>query len=324
MRCFRGTSYDDFDSFSLVDVPDPVPADNQVLIRVEAAALGFVDGLMVQGRYQLRPPLPYIPGGELAGVVLETGAGVKGLRAGDRVVAKRLGGGLAEQICVDAVDADLLDDRISTSAAAAMLTDYQTSHYALFDQGRLTAGDRVLVLGAAGGVGAVAVQMASRAGAMVIAAASTEDKRARARDLGAHACIDSSRADWREQLKLVAPGAAVDIVFDPVGDTFFEPAFRSLAKEGRYLVIGFAAGRIPSLPVNLALLKNASLIGVDIRHFQATRPEQASAVRRSIYRMVADGYLKPPTLVTFPLQQAREALLATMDRQRHGKVVVLI
>jgi NADPH2:quinone reductase len=239
------------------------------------------------------------------------------------VVTWQLGGGLAEWVVVDAADIDRVEQGVSLPVAAAMLVDYQTAHYALFDQGKVGAGDTVLVLGATGGVASAAVQLAARAGAYVIAAASTDDKRRTALGLGAHAAIDYSRTDWREELKASAPGGAVDVVLDPVGGDSFQPAFRSLAKGGRYLVVGFAGGGIPSLPVNLALLKNATLFGVDIRYFLATQPERARRVRKSLFSMVAAGYLKEPIMTTFPLEQAREAVAATMQRGKQGKVVVV-
>jgi len=322
MRCYLGTSLDSLDAYSLVDLPEPQPGPGEVRLRVQAAALGFVDGLLALGRYQVRPPVPYVPGGEIAGVVEALGEGVESIAPGDRVVAWRLGGGMAEQVIVPVGDLLPIDAEMDAAVAASILVDYQTSQYALVDIGRIRADDTVLVLGAAGGVGSAAVQMAARAGARVIAAASSGPKRDLAMSLGAHAAIDSSRADWRDELKRIVPGGLVDLVFDPLGGDFTEPAFRSLAKEGRHLVVGFAAGRIPSLPVNLALLKNAALLGVDFRHFRNAHPQQAEHNRRGVYRMVAQGYLKPPALVRFPLEQARDALAATMTRARLGKVVI--
>ena len=250
MRAFVGTSLGSVDNFVLDHLPTPEPGKGQVRIRTQAAALGFVDGLMVQGRYQIKPPLPYVPGGEIVGVVEAIGPEVEALRVGQRVVTWQLGGGLAEQTVVSAVDVDVLEDGVSSVAAASMLVDYQTSHHALFDVAAISAGDTVLVLGATGGVGSAAVQMAARAGAYVIAAASTHEKRLAALSLGAH----DSVPDWRTELKLKAPGGVIDVVFDPIGGAMLEPAFRSLGKEGRYLVVGFASGSIPALPVNLALL----------------------------------------------------------------------
>ena len=323
MRAFVGTSLGSLDHFALQELRTPEPGPGQMRIRVEATALGFVDGLMVQGRHQITPPLPYVPGGEIAGVVDAVGAGVQAMAVGQRVVTWQLGGGLAEQAVVDANDVDVVDEGLGAVAAASLLVDYQTAHHALFDVARIGAGETVLVLGAAGGVGAAAVQMAARAGLRVIAAASTPEKRQAALALGAHDTVDYSVADWRPELKRKAPAGMVDIVFDPIGGATFEPAFRSLGKEGRYLVVGFASGSIPSLPVNLALLKNAALLGVEVRHLLSRDPAKARRVRHALFAMVKAGHLKAPRVVTFPLERTREALLATSARGRLGKVVVV-
>jgi NADPH2:quinone reductase len=323
MRAFVGTSLGSVDNFVLDHLPTPEPGKGQVRIRNQAAALGFVDGLMVQGRYQIKPPLPYVPGGEIVGVVEAIGPEVEALRVGQRVVTWQLGGGLAEQTVVSADAVDVLEDGVSSVVAASMLVDYQTSHHALFDVAAISAGDTVLVLGATGGVGSAAVQMAARAGAYVIAAASTREKRLAALTLGAHDTVDYSLPDWRTELKQKAPAGVIDVVFDPIGGAMLEPAFRSLGKEGRYLVIGFASGSIPALPVNLALLKNASLLGVEIRHLLSRDPAKARRVRRSLFSMVQAGHLKAPAVVTFPLDRSRDAVLATASRDRIGKVVVV-
>lgn len=321
VQSFSGTEFDP-GSYALIDEPMPEPGPGQLRIRIEATALGFVDGLMMQGRYQIKPRLPYVPGGEIAGVVDAVGPGVTRPLVDERLVTWQLGGGLAEYVVVNAADVDVVPGELPMPTAAAMLVDYQTAHYALFDQGHLTAADTLLVLGAGGAVSSAAIQLAVHAGARVIAAASSEFKRQAACELGAVAAIDYSLTDWREALKRVAPGG-VDVVLDPVGANMFEPAFRSLAKGGRYLVIGFAGGAIPSLPVNLALLKNATLHGVDVRYFLANRPEQARRVRTALFSMVARGHLRRPATIDFPLANARDAVLATFDRSRRGKIVVL-
>jgi NADPH2:quinone reductase len=323
MCAFTGAALGSLDDYRQATVSVPVPRTGQVRVRVEATALGFVDGLIVQGRYQIKPPLPYIPGGEIAGVVEAVGPGVETVQVGDRVVTWQLGGGLAEKVVLDARDIDVLPSGLPSQTAAAMLVDFQTSHYAVCELARVAAGETVLVFGASGGVGSAAVQMAANAGAFVVAAASTEDKRKAALELGARATVDYTRQDWREELKRVAPGGVVDVVVDPIGGSSFEPAFRSLAKDGRYLVIGFASGTIPSLPVNLALLKSASLVGVEIRHLLARDPSKARRIRRALFSMVENGRLKPPRTVRYTLADSREALRMTMSRQRMGKVVVV-
>src|SRR3954452_18632876 len=323
MRQFVGSSLESLDAYALVEADIPIPSGSEVRIRIEATALGFVDGLIAQGRYQIRPPLPYVPGGEIAGTVDATGPGVDAVVVGDRVVTWQLGGGLAEYVTVGAHTVDKISAGLDATTAAAMLVDYQTAHYALFERGQLRSGETVLVLGATGGVGSAAVQLATRAEAYVIAAASTEQKRQMARQLGAAATIDSRAPDLRAHLKAAAPRGTVDVIMDPVGGETFEAMFRSLAKEGRHLVIGFASGSIPSLPANLALLKSASLVGVEIRHFLASQPVKAQEVRTGLFERVVSGTLRAPTVMTFPLERAAEALAATMQRDKAGKIVVL-
>jgi len=322
MRTFVITSYETYDGLSLVEVPVPDVGKGQVRIRIEATGLGFVDGLMVRGRYQIRPDLPYVPGGEIAGLVDAVGDGVETLRVGDKVATWQLGGGLAEFAVVPAASVHVVPAGVSSSVAAAMLVDYQTAHHGLFDRGRVRASDTVLVLGATGGVGSAAVQLAARTGATVIAGASTPEKRDLAIALGASDTVDYLSPQWRAELKSKAPGGVVDVVVDPVGGEMFEPAFRSLGKEGRYLVIGFAGGAVPKLPVNLALLKSATLMGVEIRHFLHTQPERAQRVLSALYMLVSTGALKPPRIASFDFEQSNEAIAATMSREKQGKVVV--
>jgi len=323
MRTFIGSEYGSLNAFTLSEGEIPQPAEGEARLKVEATALGFVDGLIGQGLYQIRPPLPYVPGGEIAGTVDATGQGVDAVVIGDRVVTWQLGGGLAEYVTVEARALDKIPAGLDAITAAAMLVDYQTAHYALFERGQLRPGETVLVLGATGGVGSAAVQLAARAGAYVIAAASTGRKREMARQLGAAVTIDSSAPDLRTQLKAAAPQGSVDVIVDPVGGETFEAMFRCLAKEGRHLVVGFAAGSIPSLPANLPLLKSASLGGVTIRHCLASQPVKAQEVRTALFESVVSGTLRAPTVMTFPLERAVEALAATMQRDKAGKIVVL-
>jgi NADPH:quinone reductase-like Zn-dependent oxidoreductase len=280
---------------------------------------------MVQGRYQIKPPLPYVPGGEIAGVVDAIGSEVHQLALGSRVVTWQLGGGLSDYLVAAADTVDLIPAKLDFVSAAAMLVDYQTAHYALLERGRIRPGETVLIMGAAGGVGSAAVQLAAKAGAHVIAAASTAEKRERARALGADATINSASDDIRAEIRANAPGGVVDVVVDPVGGSTFAALFRSLAKEGRHLVIGFAGGgSIPALPANLPLLKSAALVGVDIRHFLASRPKEARLARKALFERVASGALAKPQVKTYPFEQAGAALAATSRRDKVGKVVVLM
>jgi NADPH2:quinone reductase len=323
MRAFEGSAYGSLDSFSLVERDVPIPSTGQVRIRVGATALGFVDGLIVAGRYQIKPALPYVPGGEVAGAVDAIGPGVGHVSAGDRVVTWQLGGGLADYLVVAADEVEPIPGELEIASTAAMLVDYQTASYALFERAQLQAGETVLIVGAAGGVGSAAVLLAAKAGAHVIAAASTDQKRELARHLGANATIDSASADIRSEIRAKAPNGVVDVVFDPVGGPGSEALFRSLAKDGRHLVVGFAAGSIPALPTNLPLLKNAALLGVEIRHFLAARPDDARRARRLLFERVASGALAKPRITTFSLDEAREALATTSRRDKAGKVVVI-
>jgi NADPH2:quinone reductase len=305
------------------DGATPPVSAGEVRLRVEAAALGYVDSLIVAGKYQIKPSLPYIPGGEFAGTIDAVGPEVTDYVVGDRVAAWRLGGGFAQYVVLPASDLARLPAGLSSVHAAAMLVDYQTAYYALFHRGQVRAGETVLVAGASGGVGSAAVQLAVACGAFVIAAGSTAEKRERARLLGAHAAIDPGASDLREAIRTAAPEGGVDVVVDPVGGETFEQYFRSLRKEGRHLVIGFAGGRIPALPANLALLKSASLIGVDLRQFLAAHPEDASAARDELFANVASGRLLAPALQTFPFDRALHAVRAAGARGKLGKVVVL-
>ena len=241
---------------------------------------------------------------------------------GDRVATWQFGGGLSDYAIVAAQEVEPIRTGLDFMNAAAMLVDYQTAH-SLFERGQIRAGETVLIAGAAGGVGSAAVQLAAQAQAYVIAAASTPEKRNRALDLGAQATINSASNDIRAEIKAAAPRGVVDMVVDPVGGSIFEVLFRSLAKEGRHLVVGFAGGSIPALPANLPLLKSAALVGVDIRHFLASRPHEARAARAALFDRVASRTLVAPQIVSFRLSQAREALAATSRRDKVGKVVVL-
>lgn len=322
MRSFQADQFGPVENYRLVDCAKPEPGPGEVRLRIRATGLGYADGLMAKGLYQMKPPLPYCPGGEIAGTIDAVGADVQGFAVGDGVVVALMGGGLAEYAIAPVADMDRLPKGLPFATAAAMLADYQTAHYALM-RGGVKAGETVLVTGAGGGVGMAGVQLARRLGARVIACASSPDKRERALALGADAAIDAASADIRAELRKVTPGGTVDVVFDPVGGPHFESLFRSLAKEGRHLVIGFAGGPIPSLPINLPLLKSAALVGIDIRHFWAAYPEEAVAARRALYAQMAEGSLQPPPITAFRLDEAAAAMAAVSGRTKSGKIVVI-
>lgn len=311
------------DKFAFGVVEDPIPGPGQVRIRVQAVALGFVDGLIASGRYQMKPSLPFCPGGEIAGTVDLVGAEVLDIHIGARVVTWQLGGGLAEYVTVPAAEVQSVPEGLSLPIAAAMLVDFQTARYALVERGNLLKGETVVVAGASGGVGSAAVQIAAGLGAQVITLVSDAARRERAAELGAVAVLPPSNPQLRAELKRLAPGG-IDVVVDPVGGDLTETLFRSLAKHGRHLVIGFSSGAIPSLPTNLALLKSASLVGVDLRHFVSATPDKAREALQNLFRQVIEHRLAPPLLVEFGFEQAIDALAATSLRGRQGKPVVVL
>lgn len=312
------------ESYGLRDVPVPQPGEGQVRLRVEAVALGYVDALIANGHYQHKPAAPYVPGAEIVGIVDALGPGVDGVMIGDRRASWQLlaGGGLARFALARADVLAPVPARLTPAAAASLLLDHLTAWYALFDRGWMQPGETVLVLGAAGGIGAAAVQIASRAGARVIAAASSPEKRARALALGAEAAIDYLAPGWRDEIKRLTDGAGIDIVVDPVAGATFEPAFRSLAKGGRHLILGFAGGEIPRLPANLPLLKNGALIGVDARHLYESDLPRALEIWDTLFELAAGNMLTAPDVDVHPLDAAPAAFAAVARRDKPRKIVV--
>ena len=310
--------------YELRDVPTPEPAAGEVRVRVLAAGVGYFDALMARGGYQVRPPLPFVPGSEFAGIVECCGPGVAEPAPGQRVIGGSFGKVFAEYLCVPAATLIPLPAVLSPEAGAAFLVNYQTAAYALIQRAGLRAGETLLVLGAAGGTGSAAVQVGKCLGARVIAAASSPEKRAFALAAGADLALDYSRPDWRDELKRLCAGGGVDVIFDPVGGEFFEPAFRSLAWGGRHLVIGFAGGAIPRLPANLALLKGAALVGVDLRQAAGRDPAMNAANTRRLLGWVEEGSLRPPAGPVFDFADFRGALDAAFSGKSLGKVVLRI
>lgn len=305
------------------DAALPEPGPGEVRLKVGAVGLGFVDGLVIAGKYQWKPPLPFVPGGEIAGTVDAVGEGVAAWEPGQAVTAWLMGGGLSEYCVLPSKSLVAVPNGLAAETAAAVLLDYATADYALTLRGSLRAGETVFVLGANGGVGGAAMAIARADGARVVAGVSGPARRDAAVARGASATVDLSRADWREELRAVLAGGAPDVVVDPLGGDFTEPAFRSLGKAGRHLVIGFAAGRIPALPVNLALLKNAALVGVDVRHFAEQDNATFTARLARLLQRIAHGELQAPPIAPFPLARAPEAFAALAQRGRIGKVVVV-
>jgi len=312
------------EQLSLEDVPERHAGPGEVVIAVKACGVNFLDGLLVQGKYQLKPPLPFSPGAEVAGIVRERGAGVSSPREGERVLASIGYGGYAEQVSVEAARVMPLPPAMDFVTGAAFPITYATSHHALKDRAQLRPGETLLVLGAAGGVGLTAVEIGKLLGARVIACASSEEKLALCRQYGADALINYKSADLREQVRELTAGRGVDVVYDPVGGAYAEPAVRSLAFNGRYLVIGFASGDIPKLPLNLLLLKVASVIGVFWGAFAKAQPHKNAQNFAELFGWYAEGRLRPHVSGTFPLTAYREALAAVMDRRALGKVVLVM
>lgn len=323
MKIVEAQALDSIDSYALRDVEPPVPGPGQVLLRVVACGVGYVDALVALGRYQVKPPLPHVPGQEVGGTVVALGEGVTGRAVGDRVMAT-VRGGFAELACAAEADTWRLPPTLSFEQAAVFRLNHLTALHALRDRAHLMAGERLLVLGAAGGVGLATVQLGRLMGAQVIAAASTEAKRTHALAHGAHAVIDTQPEGWRDRLKAACGGQGPDVVADPVCGPLFEPAFRSLAWTGRHLVLGFVGGPIPALKVNLPLMKGAALVGVDVRQFALFQPEQARAHVDQLLAWAAEGRLVPPVGRCFDLADFAAALNFALSGQGLGKTVLRV
>jgi NADPH2:quinone reductase len=322
MKAVLCKQYGPPESLTFEELPSPRPGPGEVVVTVKAASVNFPDVLIIQNKYQFKPPLPFSPGSELAGVVKEVGPDVAGCKPGDKVIAFTTYGAFAEEVKLEAARLVPVPQGMDYASAAAFLLTYATSDHALRDRGGLQAGETLLVLGAAGGVGLAAIEIGKALGARVIACASSEDKLAVCREHGADASIDYAREDLRERIKALTGGRGVDVVYDPVGGAYSEPAFRSLAWRGRLLVVGFAAGEIPKLPLNLALLKGASVVGVFWGDFARREPGEFALSVRQLGRWYAEGKLRPHVSQTLPLARAAEALKLMAARQVKGKIVL--
>jgi NADPH2:quinone reductase len=312
------------ESLVVEEVEDPKAGPGQAIVDVEACAVNYPDYLVIQNQYQFKPPLPFSPGGEVAGVVTELGEGVTGLAIGDRVFASTGWGGLAERVAVQAEVAIAVPEGIDSVHASAFLYAYGTSHYALKDRARLRPGESLLVLGAAGGVGLAAVELGAAMGAVVIAGASTDEKLALCHERGASMLINYSTEDLKERVRELTGGKGADIVYDAVGGRYSEPALRATAWEGRFLVIGFAAGDIPRIPLNLPLLKGCSIVGVFWGSFVGREPKRHQANVAELLQWWREGKISPHVSSTYPLDRAGEAIRELADRRAQGKVVVRV
>ncbi|HEX8643816.1 MAG TPA: NADPH:quinone oxidoreductase family protein [Allosphingosinicella sp.] len=317
------------ETLRLTEVEDPQPGPGQLLVRVRACAINYPDVLIIEDKYQFKPPRPFAPGGEIAGTVEAVGEGASGWREGDRVIAMIGHGGLAEKVLVGASTALKLPPERSFEEGSALILTYATSIHALLDRGRLQAGQTLLVLGAAGGVGLAAVELGKAYGARVVAAVSSEEKAEAARAAGADAVLvyphgpfdkEASKALSQRFKEAVGPTGA-DVIYDPVGGDYAEPALRAIAWEGRYLVVGFPAG-IPKLPLNLTLLKSCDVCGVFWGAFAARDPNANAAHIATLFRLWEEGRIAPRVSATWPLERAGEAIAHMAARKAVGKLVV--
>lgn len=312
------------DTLVIEDTSSPHIKKNEVLLDVHAAGINFPDTLIIEGKYQFKPPFPFSPGGEAAGVISAVGENVSHLNVGDRVMALTGWGSCAEQIAVPAYNILPMPDAMDFTTAAAFSMTYGTAMHALKQRGALQAGETLLVLGASGGVGLAAIEIGKAMGARVIAAASSAEKLEVARQAGADELINYQDEDVRERLKTLTKGQGVDVIIDPVGGDLFETVFRSIAWNGRMLVIGFASGTIPSLPANLPLLKGAAVIGVFWGSFAQRQPQDNVANFEQLFAWYAEGKLKPLVSQTFALEDTAQAINTLAARKAVGKLVIKV
>lgn len=323
MRALTCQAFADPETLTVQEQPDPTPSAGEVVLEVRAAGVNYPDALMVMGQYQVRPPLPFVPGAEAAGVVVSVGEGVRHLAVGQRALAFTGTGAFASHLKAPAAAVMPLPDGLPFEVAAALPLAYGTAMHALVNRADLKAGETLLVLGAAGGVGLAAVMIGKALGARVIAGVGSDERAQIARDHGADETIVYTREDLRERLKALSGGQGPNVIFDPVGDQYAEPAFRSIAWEGRYLVIGFAGGEIPKLPLNLPLLKGASVVGVFWGEFARRDPKANAANLARLAEWIAAGKVRPLISQTYSLDDAPRAMRDLLERRVTGKVVIV-
>ena len=321
MKALVCNHFGPIDDLTIEDLPIPVPGPGKVTIHIKAASLNFPDALTVQGLYQVKPATPFVPGAEFAGVIHAVGEGVTHVQIGDRVISTGRGG-FAEYAEADARMLTPIPPSMSFEQAAAFVLTYATSYHALKDVGNLQPGETLLVLGASGGVGTTAIQLAKLMGAKVIAAAFTEEKLALCKSLGADYCVNYSTADWRDQVTAIVAKKGVEMVYDAVGGPYSEPALRSLGWRGRFLVVGFAAGEIPKIPLNLALLKERQILGVYWGDSTVADPNGHRANMQQLSAWFESGKLAPSITETVTLEGTKDALKRLSSRQAMGKIVV--
>jgi NADPH2:quinone reductase len=323
MKAVLSTRVGPPEALEVLDVPTPEPGRGEVRVKVHAAGVNFPDTLIIEDKYQFKPERPFPPGGEAAGVVDAVGEGVEGVKPGDRVIAMTGHGAFAEYLVAHQRQVVPMPGGMPLDIGAGFTMTYGTSHHALKQRARLQPGETLLVLGAAGGVGLTAVELGKAMGARVVAAASTDEKLALCRDYGADETINYATEDLREGIRRTC-GQGPDVIYDPIGDKYAEPAFRSIGWNGRYLVVGFAAGEIPKLPLNLALIKGASIVGVFWGAFTAREAAVHQDNMRELLEWYAAGKLKPHVSERFSLDDGAKAIRWMMDRKALGKVVIAV
>lgn len=321
MKAIVCADYAPPEELTLSDMPTPEAGPGEVVIAIKACGANYVDALMIQGLYQVKPPLPYLPGNEISGVIEQVGEGIDHVKAGDKVVAMVPYGGFATHAKANAMTVIPMPEQISFEQGAAFLMTYCTASYALDDIAKLQPGETVLVLGAGGGVGLACVDLARARGARVIAAAASAEKRSIAEKMGAEHTIDYDREDLKARVKELG---GADVIVDPVGGDYSETAFRTINVGGRFLVIGFAAGSIPAIPLNLALLKRAGILGVDWGGHIRANPMNNLPIMGRVFELIAAGKLNPQVSKTYPLAETGQALRDLLDRKVAGKAVVTI
>ena len=315
------------DTLSLETVADPSPQPNAVLVEIQAVALNFVDLLVIQGAYQFLPKLPFIPGKLPTGIVAAVGTGIEDLKVGDRVQTLAEHGGYASKIAVPAKDCIRLPESMSFTAAAAMALAYDTAWFAICERARAKPGENMLVLGASGAVGLAAIQLGKAYGLKVLAAINGPDKKALVTDAGADAVIDLSAPDLRESLRAQVFAATADhgadVILDMLGGDVFDAAIRAVAWSGRMIIVGFAAGRIPTVKINYVMLKNMELTGLQVSDYRKRRPDLMRHCYSEIFRLFEEGRLKPPPTQTFKLEEVKDTLQQFKDRRLSGRLVLL-
>lgn len=324
MKAILCTQFGPPEELALSEIPSPTPGKGQVVIMVRACGVNFPDTLIIQNKYQFKPPLPFAPGGEVSGIIKEVGEGVKHLNVGDAVLSLTGWGGFAEEVVADAATTLPIPSGMDFVTAAGMMYTYGTSYHALKNRAHLQPGETLLVLGAAGGVGLAAVQLGVLMGANVIAAASSEEKLAVCKEMGVTATINYSTENLREAMKVLTEDNGADVIYDPVGDRYTEPALRSIAWKGRYLVVGFAGGEIPRIPMNLPLLKGCQIVGVFWGAFTKNEPRESQRNFEDLLSWIEKGKLQQHLHKTYPLADAPEALRDMLERRVVGKAVIVV